>query len=73
MMRQGGPFTANTNVEPVAATTPFFGSNKRIEATRHHKDLPVKQARLAVSAKTIAKARFHDFHAVRLNPKKVRH
>ena len=48
MMRQGGLFTANMNVEHVAATTQFSGNNERIQATRHNKESPVKQARLAI-------------------------
>ena len=54
MMRQGGLFTANMNVEHVAATTQFSGNNERIQATRHNKESPVKQARLAISAKPFA-------------------
>lgn len=69
MMRQGGPFTANTNVEHVAATTQFSGNNKRIQATRHDKNSPVKQA-IGDFGKTIAKLRFRDFLAVRFPPKK---
>ena len=53
MMRQGGLFTANMNVEHVAATTQFSGNNERIQATRHNKESPVKQARLAISAKPL--------------------
>jgi len=65
MMRQGGLFTANMNVEHVAATTQFSGNNKRIQSTRHNKESPVKQARLAISAKPFAKARFRDFQPAR--------
>ncbi len=73
MMRQGGLFTANMNVEHVAATTQFSGNNERIQATRHNKESPVKQARLANFGKTICKGALSRFPTGPVSRNKVRH